>query len=54
MKIINWNISWSNKTDKKVEYLRALVNETSFIIIHLISYIKLIIKKKKIKKKDYL
>ena len=33
MKIINWNISWSNKTDKKVEYLRALVNETSFIII---------------------
>lgn len=33
MKIINWNISWSNEVDKKIEYLKKLVAEDSFIII---------------------
>ena len=33
MKIINWNISWSNAVDNKIEYLKKLVAEDSFIII---------------------
>lgn len=33
MKIINWNISWSNKIDSKVTYLRNLIAEDSFIVI---------------------
>lgn len=33
MKIINWNISWSNKTNSKVAYLRKLIKNDSFIII---------------------
>jgi len=33
MKIINWNISWSNKVDSKVTYLRKLVDGDSFVII---------------------
>ena len=33
MRIINWNISWNNKTDGKVSYLRKLVKGESFIII---------------------
>lgn len=33
MRIINWNISWINKTDKKISYLRNLVEGKSFVII---------------------
>lgn len=33
MKIINWNISWNNKTDNKVTYLRNLIENDSFIVI---------------------
>lgn len=33
MKIINWNISWSNAVDNKISYLKELVAEASFVII---------------------
>ena len=33
MKIINWNISWSNKIDGKAGYLRGLIEGDSFIVI---------------------
>ena len=33
MKIINWNISWSGKTDIKALYLRNLLEEEPFVII---------------------
>lgn len=33
MKIINWNISWSNKTETKVMYLRKLIEGDSFVVI---------------------
>lgn len=33
MKIINWNISWSNKVDDKIKYLKALLDGESFIVI---------------------
>lgn len=33
MKIVNWNISWSNKVDNKVTYLRQLVDGDSFVVI---------------------
>ena len=33
MRIINWNISWSNKTDNKAAYLRSLIDGKSFVVI---------------------
>ena len=33
MRIINWNISWSNKTENKVTYLRSLIEGKSFVVI---------------------
>ena len=33
MRIVNWNISWSNKTDNKVAYLRSLIEGKTFIVI---------------------
>lgn len=33
LRIINWNISWSNKTDSKALYLRKIVEKSSFIVI---------------------
>lgn len=33
MRIINWNISWSNKTETKVAYLRSLIEGRSFVVI---------------------
>ncbi len=33
MKVINWNISWSNTVDNKIEYLKKLVTGDSFIVI---------------------
>lgn len=33
MKIINWNISWSNTTDSKVAYLRKLIEGDSFVVM---------------------
>ena len=33
MKIISWNISWSNAVDNKIAYLKKLVAEDSFVII---------------------
>ena len=33
MRIINWNISWSNNVEDKITYLRNLVNGKSFIVI---------------------
>ena len=33
MKIINWNISWSNKIDSKVAYLRELIEGDSFVVM---------------------
>lgn len=33
MKIVNWNISWCNKIEKKISYLRAMIAGDSFIVI---------------------
>lgn len=33
MRIVSWNISWSNKTDNKVAYLRSLIEGKTFIVI---------------------
>ena len=33
MRIINWNISWSNKTDNKAAYLRSIIDGKSFVVI---------------------
>lgn len=33
MKIINWNISWSGKTESKMLYLRKLIEGDSFVVI---------------------
>ena len=33
MKIINWNISWSGKTESKMSYLRKLIEGDSFVVM---------------------
>lgn len=33
MKIINWNISWSNKIDSKANYIKEQISDNSFVVI---------------------